>query len=421
MSKISFPYEVSALRVDQPLGTFYVAALPVNLLLEVAASDNASAKINTDGIGYTLSGAQRVSQKKRIIEIADYIDRVDSAFPNSIILAANHDPDSGFDKGESEDILEEKGANIEESKAWRVEEVSTGKEGAETETTKLYKLVIPTSEKLAAIIDGQHRLFAFTEIKNNERLNVELPCSIYIDLPKAFQAQIFATINSTQKRVDRSLTYELFGYSISEEDEQYWSPDKLAVFLTRKLATDVDSPLCGKIKVAPKHDETLEELASDADWQVSTAVIVDGILRLITNKPTRDSNAMRKKSKKKHRNVLPVNNTGRSPMRNEYIEGNDALIYETVSHYLTACKNVFWDKATPGSSIRKTIGIQAIFDILRKIVPECLENQDVSVDFFTSIIGKAGKIDFSTEEYINFSGSGRTVIRKAIEDVIGLS
>jgi hypothetical protein len=46
---------------------------------------------------------------------------------------------------------------------------------------------------------------------------MSLVCSVYFDLPRPFQAQLFATINSTQKRVDRSLTYELFGYNIVEE------------------------------------------------------------------------------------------------------------------------------------------------------------------------------------------------------------
>jgi hypothetical protein len=58
-------------------------------------------------------------------------------------------------------------------------------------------------------------------------------------------------LNSTQKRVDKSLTYELFGYNISEEKEEYWTPDKLAVFLTRKLNTEENSPLSGRILIAP--------------------------------------------------------------------------------------------------------------------------------------------------------------------------
>jgi hypothetical protein len=42
---------------------------------------------------------------------------------------------------------------------------------------------------------------------------MQLICSIFFELPKPYQAQLFATINSTQKPVDKSLTYELFGYN----------------------------------------------------------------------------------------------------------------------------------------------------------------------------------------------------------------
>ena len=46
---------------------------------------------------------------------------------------------------------------------------------------------------------------------------MELLCAIFVDLPKPFQAQLFATINSTQKPVNKSLTYEMFGYNVDDE------------------------------------------------------------------------------------------------------------------------------------------------------------------------------------------------------------
>ncbi|MBR0324911.1 MAG: hypothetical protein IIX11_02130, partial [Selenomonadales bacterium] len=39
-----------------------------------------------------------------------------------------------------------------------------------------------------------------------------------------------------QKRVDKSLTLELFGYDLDNEPSNTWSPEKLAVFLTRSFA-----------------------------------------------------------------------------------------------------------------------------------------------------------------------------------------
>lgn len=410
MSTFEFPYETRALRVEQRLGAFYVAVLPAELLLQVAASDRMRAIMNPDGSGYELRGTQRLVQDKRLNEIADYINRIDAAFPNSIIVAANYDLDTGFDQGELEYISEEEdGAPIDDSRVWTVTESLDG----------CHTLTIPTAEKLAAVIDGQHRLFSFARAEAKAMQSMSLLCSIFIDLPKALQAQIFATINSTQKRVDRSLTYELFGYNVSDEEEDYWTPDKLAVFFTRKLATDKDSPLSGRVMVAPKRDAALQELASAADWRVSTAVIVDGILRLFSTNPKRDANIMRRNKASPRRELLD-GPKDRSPLRDVYIEGNDALIYKMVLNYLKACEAVFWQGASKESFILRTIGVQAVFDILRKLAAQSYDDKDISVAYFTDKINGARDIDFSEERFKNPSGSGRTYIRKTIEQKIGI-
>jgi DNA phosphorothioation-associated DGQHR protein 1 len=248
---------------------------------------------------------------------------------------------------------------------------------------------------------------------------MNLLCSVFVDLPKALQAQIFATINSTQKRVDRSLTYELFGYNVSDEEEQYWTPDKLAVFFTRKLATDSESPLRGRILVAPKRDAALEELAANASWRVSTAVVVDGILRLFSSNPKRDANLMRKDDTKP-RGELRSGSKDNSPLRDIFIEENDALIYKMVLNYLKACEEIFWESATSNSFIFRTIGVQAVFDILRKLALPSLEAKDISVGHFSSALNDARTLDFSEERFRNPSGSGRTIIRNAIEEAIGI-
>lgn len=411
MMQFTFPYETKALQVDQRLGTFYVVALPAELLLQVAASDRMRATMKGDGSGYTLEGTQRLIQDNRLTEIGDYINRVDSAFPNSIIVAANYDLETGLDQGELEYISsEEDGKPIDASRVWTITESADG----------CHKLTIPSSDKLAAIIDGQHRLFSFARADADAMKDMNLLCSVFIDLPKALQAQIFATINSTQKRVDRSLTYELFGYNVSDEDEAYWTPDKLAVFFTRKLGTDADSPLQGRIMVAPKRDAALEELAEKAKWRVSTAVIVDGILRLFSSNPKRDANLMRK-DEASPRSELSSGPKDRSPMREVFIDGNDALIYKMVLNYLKASEDVFWKPANDDSFIFRTIGVQAIFDVLRKIAAQSLEAKDIRVEYFAGILDGAREIDFSAERFRNPSGSGRTVIRRAIEEAIGIN
>ena len=415
---IQFPFTTPALRVTQPIGTFYVTVLPAELLLQVASSDVMSATLNSSGVGYSLTGTQRLIQDKRLGQIADYIDRIDAAFPNSIILAANYNKDVGIDQDEIEAMeLEEKESRREVpsgiagrvSKAWSINEAEPG----------YFNLIIPTNDKLAAIIDGQHRLFAFTKADPTTRLSMELICSIFLDLPKPFQAQLFATINSTQKPVDRSLTFELFGYNVSDEAEKLWSPDKLAVFLARKLATEERSPLRARIFVSPKRDEALKALLAQADWRVSTAVVVDGILRLFSTNPKRDANAMRT-PESCERSILRDGPRDRSPLRDAFVSGNDTLIYTLTENYLTACNNVFWSTAREGSYITKTVGVQALFDILRKLAPEAYAAKDLRIAHFEEILIPAGDIDFSAAQFRVPAGSGRSAIRKAIEEVIHL-
>lgn len=390
---VAFPFSAPALKVSQPLGIYYVTILPAELLLDLCFSDQLRAT-KTTGIGYELQGTQRGILSERLRAIAEYVGRYDSAFPNSVILAANFKEEDG--------TIEE-----DESVRWSV---------SEQEGCGSYTLSIPSGKRLAAIIDGQHRIFAFGYVIPS-RLETELICSVFLDLPKPFQAQLFATINSTQKPVNKSLTYELFGYNIAEESEKYWSPDKLAVFFARRLNSEPDSPLKGRIIIAPASELSL----GGAGWKVSMATVVEGILRLISSNPKRDTNQLLTPKPNERVVFKDVKISDKSVFRDAYVNGNDRLIYLTVRNFLEAADKVFWAKAGETSFITKTVGIQALFDILRALVPKALDKKDVSVGFFVDQLTPAANVDFSDPNYRSASGSGRTQIRRAIEAAIGLS
>lgn len=414
MKEINFPLTVKALRVEQPIGCYYVTVLPASVVLDVAYSDVLSARKRSNEDSYDLDGTQRLVQPKRLQMIADYIDRVDSAFPNSIILAVNYRKEDGL--LEDDEPLEPEGKLLEkqtdgsvQSKRWEIAESSEG----------CHSLTIPTREKLAAIIDGQHRLFAFTHTRKPSSLDRDLICSVFLDLPKPFQAQLFATINSTQKPVDKSLTYELFGYNVEEEDESFWSPDKLAVFLTRRLGTDEKSPLKGRIAIAPIKDDALTLLTADRDWHVSTAVVVEGILRLFTSNPKKDNTNLLDGDRKK-RSALESIRKDKSPLRDAYVSAQDSVIYKMTLNYLIACDEVFWKRAKTGSFIVKTVGVQALFDVLRKFAADAYDERDIRAARFIELLKPAEDIDFSDSQYRNASGSGRSLIRNAILGKIGV-
>lgn len=397
-----YPFKTKALRVEQPLGEFFVAVIPANILLEVAFSDRLRARLENEDIGYSVSGTQRAKTPNRRTQIAEYINRVDAAFPNSIILAANYDEATGTIRAsETEE-------GVVDPSVWTIDELPDG----------CFELTIPSAEKLAGIIDGQHRLDGFRQPVTEGRRDMELICAVFTALPKPYQAQLFATINSTQKPVDKSLTYEMFGYNISDEPVDRWTPDKLAVYLTRRLNTLAESPLKGRIVIAPRRDIGLKALSRN-DWKVSTATVVEGILRLISSNPKRDANLMLTPPLKT-RTALRHGPRDRSPLRDIFIAEQDALLFAMVLNYVKVCQALFWEEAKPGSFILKTVGVQALFDILRKLAVEAATVGDAREEFFRRRLEPAKDIDFSGVQFQNASGTGRSIIRKAIEAAIDL-
>ena len=59
------------------------------------------------------------------------------------------------------------------------------------------------------IIDGQHRLYAFSEDQGIEE-DFDLPVVLFHDLDISWQAYLFWTINITPKRINPSLAYDLY-------------------------------------------------------------------------------------------------------------------------------------------------------------------------------------------------------------------
>jgi DNA phosphorothioation-associated DGQHR protein 1 len=229
-----------AIRVNQRFGHFYVVKFTANELLRIAYPEHLRRK---NGV---LVGNQRLINKDRAHAINDYIGSANCAFPNSIILAANFRKDDDGALCEDDDYC------------WTV------KKNGNSES---YNLVVPKIEPMAVIIDGQHRLEGFREAGDEAR-NMELICSVYLDLPSSLQAFLFATINSTQKPVPKSLAYELFGFDLTKEPPETWSPDKLAISICRKLNDDEKSPFFGHIKPGATSDDSVKDPSEEEEEKV---------------------------------------------------------------------------------------------------------------------------------------------------------
>jgi DNA phosphorothioation-associated DGQHR protein 1 len=373
-------FRLPAIRVEQPLGEFFAIAMDAESLRKVTFIDPTRIKTaDRQSFFYNLLGAQRPSSSFRARQIAKYIDTQEAAFPNSIILAANY-----INYGELQEDPE---------KRWRIER-----------TDGRYTLVVPTLEKMASVIDGQHRLLGFEHCEP-ERRKMELLCSVFIDLPHAYQAYLFATININQRKVDKSLAYEQFGYNLDQEKSDGWSPDKLAVFMTRRLNLDPASALYRHIRIAPIDQSGQLAEWHNSDWQVSTAAVVEGLVRLISASPKADRDAL-------HKLPIPIRTRARlgtdsSPFRSYFLKERDDDLYKVVKAFFASAANHLWVSATDASYARKTIGIQALFDVLRIL------GQKVRLDDADLVLRSGSAVDFANPFY-QAGGKGRVRIKNTL-------
>lgn len=380
---MTFPMKFPAIKVSQPLGDFYVVSLKAELLLktcytikaEILEDNSEEQTISYLGkIVNGLVGNQRVRTPKRLEEIRRYTETVDASFPNSIILGANYDQQGNL--------------ITDMEKRWEIEVVSDN----------FYYLIIPSLDKLASIIDGQHRVFGFE--KSNAK-DTELLCSIYLDLPLAYHARIFTNININQKRVDKNLAYNLFQFDMEQGEPNSWSPETLAVYFTRVLANDNDSPLKGKIK--------LGTLNSASNTTISMASFIDGILSLITTNPKNDRELLHTKTIESGRDrKMLINVETKAPLRYLYLSEKDKTLYDLVLNYFSALDITLWKFDV----FRKTLGVHASFDFLR-VVCEKYSIEKMSKEFFVNLLSKANSVDFD-DEFFGVQTKVRTRIRNTL-------
>lgn len=382
---------LQAIKVSQPLGDFFIAKIKAKDLLRISTSS--VARYDKDGV---LRGNQRPLDPPRLKLIANFIKSKEMSFPTSILIAAN---------------INQEGNIIEEpTSRWTV---------TETTIRDVYTLEVPNGVT-CLIIDGQHRLNAFNNVEN-EFQDIELVCSIFIDLPNPYQAYLFATINGNQKRVDKSLALELFGYDVEDKPAHTWSPEKLAVYLTRKFNFKEDSPLYQRIKLAPLFTN-IQYSIDRSKWLLSTAAMVEGIMLLISSNPQMDRDFLAMK----HSFLPKTNNRSdlkklrddkkkdKSVLRSLYLENRDDEIYDIVFRYFQAVNEILWTKPNKDSVIFKTIGISVLFELLKSII----EQKGIQ-DAYESYIQSISDIDY-TSNYFSLSGIGKTRLRRILKFKLGL-
>ncbi|HCG5136133.1 TPA: DGQHR domain-containing protein [Vibrio parahaemolyticus] len=367
---------IPCIRVEQPLGEFYLASIESSLLSKVTYS---RATNISDGV---VTGNQRAIDDKRVGDISSYLKTREAAVPNSIILAVNH-----YENDELE---------VDPDKAWSIVE----------ENGFLYIDIPDENIELAAIVDGQHRVKGL----ESGGLNMQIPCSIYFGLPRSLQALVFSTINFNQKKVDKSLAYQLFGYQLDEGDKDFWPPDIVAVKLSRSLNEKENSPFKDRIQLIKKQSEN----GGEYRWSISSAAFISGVLSLLTTNAKADRYKIGEKKIIGYNTRKSLKENSNCPLRSYYLDGNDLAIEMVIHRFFSSMKKTLWVGRSESDIVFRTVGVAAQFSLLKDLLLKGKVTLNSELDF-DELLACFQDINIDSEYF-----SPRTATKKRLLDVFRL-
>ncbi|MDV5138668.1 DGQHR domain-containing protein [Chimaeribacter arupi] len=329
---------IKALKVSQPIGEFYFGKIKAKDLVNITYSD---VRRMADSESRQLDdyiGIQRPLIESRVKQINSFISGIDSSFPNSIIISMN---------SENVNWNENTGEFI----------ISPNEDNDFT--------------KLAKILDGQHRIAGF-DTSNTTFINevgnlsdFELLITIFVDADISTQANVFSTVNLAQTKVNKSLVYDLESLAYSR------SPEKTCHDIAVLLNKEKDGPFEKRIK---RLGVATPNIANET---LTQAAFVENLMKLITFDAKSDRNYFLAKQKggkiAKEYSLEKIDNQSfiKYPFRQSFLYEKDFIIATNVSNFFSSVKFLWpnaWDKSNKKSSLNKTIGLIALFRVLRDVL-----------------------------------------------------
>lgn len=193
--------------------TYYSFSIEPEKLLKIAYVLHRN-NVNRDN----MPTYQRIIKKERLKSVKKYIND-GGFFPNSLIVS-----------------IDTKGHGI------RFERSSLQVDSA---ISKIGVLYLPQTYQSAYVIDGQHRLYGYTD--SDYATNNTIPVVAFVDLDKKAQVKMFMDINENQKAVSKGLRNTL-------NIDMLWNSPKLTernnalmLDIGQKLGEDKSSPLYDRI------------------------------------------------------------------------------------------------------------------------------------------------------------------------------
>jgi DGQHR domain-containing protein len=263
-------------------------------------------------------------------------------------------------------------------------------------------------DHIAKVLDGQHRLEGLRALQAGAvfQLNV----TIFVEADIADQANIFATVNLAQTKVNKSLVYDLFDYAKSR------SPQKTAHEVTVALDRAEGGPLHKRIKrlgtrTAGRTSETLTQ-----------ATVVNCLLDLISEKPMTDRDVLMRGKKLR----LATDSELKSrPFRNLFIEERDVEIAKIINNYFSAIRQKWptaWEDRAPGNILARTNGFRAFMRAFRNLYVEMCGNAEIGKVFgVASFTKRLSSVtlkddDFNTDTFLPGTSGETALYNRLIND-----
>jgi DGQHR domain-containing protein len=379
---------VPVVRVTQPIGDFYVGAIGSRDLFEITYFDIRKILFE-DGLD-TYLGIQRQLNPKRVEEIRQYVRSADATFPTAVIVAV---PESCVELSP----IQRNGDRFFEMK------LSNFPGPDDEEERVLFR-------QIARVIDGQHRIAGLEKYQDS---NFEVNVSIFVGADIADQANIFATVNLNQSKVNRSLAYDLFEYSKSR------SPEKTCHNIAVALDRTEGSPFYKKIKrlgvaTEGRYNETL-----------SQATVVQGILQYISAnriQVLQDRDIGRRGNRWPR--VTPQQ-AEKLVLRPMFVEERDGEIANVIWEYFSAVQERWprsWASSGRGVMLNKTNGFDALMRFFREAYlhiasPGTPVKKVEFLDVFSRI--NLEDRDFNIDRYVPGT-SGAAKLYRDLRDLSGI-
>lgn len=330
---------------------------------------------------------QRGLDPRRQVEIAKYVRESDATFPTSVTLSANSDYVHlvETDRG----LLLVIGNEIESVAAESLEvenpDIFVLKEG---ETNRRF-VRVPDGEKVALVIDGQHRIEGLREAGASEEgsdlADFEIPLVFMFELTPELMARIFVTINSNQRRVDPSLLSDLFGLSTRR------SPMRTCHVIAAYVNGEASGPFSGGLKMLGRRKKTNEP-------QKNSELLTQGsfckyLLRLISNNSEEDERRLSKGE--------VLKSDPKYPLREFFIDKNDDLILHIVRNFFSAVRDAYinaWETKPEEYLLRKTVGFASLTKLLNRILPIAFDAENATYPAFKRVFDQI-KLSFPEQDW----------------------